>query len=213
MFKGAILAAAVVGALLVGCGAGQVSAVRLAVTGDPQFDALWDAATAALGEYRFQIDRQDRRAGVITTFPLVGRHWFEFWRKDAATPRDVLEGTLHTVTRTAKVTIRKAAGGRGAVGKYAVAVEVRTRRSTLPTYQVTSTADAYDLFLGRGDVARTYAADVTRRRGRGAGKEEDLGRDAALEKALRQRIVELAQKALATPTATPAPVPTTEPAG
>jgi len=210
MYRVAILTVAV-GVLLAGCGASQGPAAGFSATGDPQFDALWDAATAALRDYRFHIDRQDRRAGVVTTFPLVGRHWFECWRKDAATPRDVLEGTLHTVTRTATVTIRKAPAGQGAVGKYAVAVEVRTRRSTLPTYQVTSTADAYDLFLGRGDVARTCAADVTRRQGRGAGKEEDLGRDAALEKVIRRRIVSLAQKALATPAATPGPTTTTKP--
>lgn len=60
-------------------------------TGDVEFEATWDAAIAALGKYRFRVDRADRRAGVITTFPLVGRHWFEFWRRDATTRTDVAQ--------------------------------------------------------------------------------------------------------------------------
>ena len=79
--------------------------VSTAVEADPGFEALWRAAEDVLQEYRFRIDRKDRRAGVITTHPLLGRHGLEFWRKDATTWREVLEGTLQTIYRSVTVQI------------------------------------------------------------------------------------------------------------
>ena len=69
------------------------------------FDALWRGSLAVLRDYRFRIDRQDRRVGIITTRPMMARHWFEFWRGDAVSNYDVLEGSLQTVMRRAEVHI------------------------------------------------------------------------------------------------------------
>ncbi len=173
-----------------GCGSAGRPAMSPHGVDDENFNAMWDAATEVLGKYRFTIDRADRRAGVITTFPMTGRHWFEFWRKDAATPRDVTEGTLQTIYRRVTVNIRrKEAGGK----EYLVAVQVHTTRSDLPNPQVTSTSEAYNLFLNP-DMPRS--ASLTGLGGPSGSKSVPLGRDENLEEILRQQIHQLAAKKL-----------------
>jgi hypothetical protein len=182
---------------LVGCAVEAAPLRSAAATPDENFNAVWDATTEVLREYRFAIDRADRRAGVITTFPLLGRHWFEFWRADAAGPDDVLEGTLQTVYRRATVTIRRPASGgetAPALGDYVAAVEVRVSRSNRPAAQVTSASEAFEMFLrpermvrGVGGGESTEAATA---------RTVDLGRDEKLEKILRLRINSLAAKKL-----------------
>ncbi|MFP3937946.1 MAG: hypothetical protein ACLFVW_06355, partial [Phycisphaerae bacterium] len=109
-------------------------------SGEPEFLAMWDAAKDVLREYRFELDRQDRRAGIITTEPLLGRHAPEFWRKDAVTKGAVLEGTLQTIYRTATVEIVSDNG------EYRPVVRVDVSRSDRQTPQVTSTSEAIALF-------------------------------------------------------------------
>ncbi|MDY7010565.1 MAG: hypothetical protein SVV80_07415, partial [Planctomycetota bacterium] len=113
---------------------------------DENFNAAWDAAGEVLRKYRFAIDRADRREGVITTYPMIGRHWFEFWRKDAITRRDVAEGAIQTVYRQATVNIRRQADS----NRYLADVRVHITRSNLTNPQVTSTSEAYELFLDPG---------------------------------------------------------------
>jgi hypothetical protein len=218
---GLILAAAgMAGAVLgISCAA-KPPALAARATADENFNAAWDAALEVLAEYRFEIDRADRRAGVITTFPMVGRHWFEFWRLDAATPADVAEGTLQTIYRQATVTIHLAAPGGsttrpttlpaparapGAAAEYYVTVEVRTSRSDRPAPEVTSTSEAYEMFTGAVHLQRTAVTTTQPDRQPRYGVEAerqisavtvDLGRDANLEAILQRRINSRAAKTL-----------------
>ncbi len=180
-----------------GCQVGPAPARSSAATGDESFNAVWDAATEVLREYRFAIDRADRRAGVISTFPLLGRHWFEFWRDDAARPGDVLEGSLHTIYRRATVTIRRAepqAAAGAALGAYLAAVEVRTSRSDRPSPQVTSASEAFEMFLRPEKMVRSVGVGESAEPA--AARPVDLGRDENLEEILRVRINALAAKKL-----------------
>ena len=111
------------------------------------FEAVWQAARQTLGEYHFELDRQDRRAGVLTTLPMTGMHFFELWRKDAARPADFGESTIQTLYRTAQVTVRPVRAG---AKTYQAQVEVLLRRSNEPLSQITSTSQAYSLFTARG---------------------------------------------------------------
>ena len=156
---------------------------------DENFNAAWDAANEVLRKYRFTIDRADRREGVITTYPMIGRHWFEFWRKDAITRRDLAEGTLHTVYRQVTVSIRRQADSE----KYLAAVRVLTSRSDLPNPQVTSTSEAYDLFL---DPDMPRSTSLTGLGDSIGSKSVPLGRDENLEQTLRQEIDFLTTKKL-----------------
>ena len=67
---------------------------------DPNFDRLWDAAEHVSEDYLFQIDRRDRRAGLLTTVPNVSAQWFEVWRRELQTARDKLISSISSHRRT-----------------------------------------------------------------------------------------------------------------
>ena len=150
-------------ALAGGCGHPfQLSAPTPATT-SAKFNAVWDGALEILRERDFRIDRTDRRAGVITTFPLLGRHWFEFWRGDAVARRDVAEGTVQTIYRQVTVTIRPVKGA-GDDPFYTADVAVQTSRSDLPNVRITSTSEAYELFTEPSVFAEMRTAPTASRR-------------------------------------------------
>lgn len=141
------------------------------------FQQLWQASRKVLIRYHFHIDRQDPRAGVITTWPMTGKHIFEVWRKDAARASDSGESTLQTIYRAVELTIRPTADGQD----YEPIVEVFVSRSDKPIDSIASTSDAYDMFTKR------------RKRRKLTGPQEashlvDLGNDRALEAKLTAEI-------------------------
>lgn len=154
---------------------------------DEDFNVIWDASHEILREYRFFIDRADRREGVITTFPMIGRHWFEFWRKDAATEQDVTEGSLHTLYRRVTINIRRQPDNK----MYLLDVRVFTSRSDLLAPQITSTSEAYDLFLSP-DLPRVEL--LTGLGGPKGSRAVPLGRDENLEQILQREIYFLMAK-------------------
>jgi len=143
--------------LVVACGAGllcgcvkytkPVAAAPKLTPAQRNFEALWQGSLDVLRDYGFTVDRQDRREGIITTRPLVGRQWFEFWRKDAATPYDVLEGSLQTIYRTALVRIWATDPN---TGNYQAGVEVVLTRSDKEQSAVETVSDAYGMFTMPG---------------------------------------------------------------
>ena len=72
-----------------------------------QFESRWQASLKVLRSYRFKIDLQDRRRGLIKSEPMMARYLFEFWRPDAASTYDLVEGTMHTVYVIARVQITR----------------------------------------------------------------------------------------------------------
>ena len=115
------------------------------------FQAHWLATIDVLGKYRFELDRQDRRAGVITTRPLLGKHFFEFWRHDVMGARDLAESSLQTIYRTVTVSIRPTAPG---APTYKPVVGVQLQRSSGENLGVVTATDAYDMFIlpGRDEL-------------------------------------------------------------
>jgi hypothetical protein len=175
-----------------------------------RFEAVWQASIQTLREHRFVVDRQDRRAGVVTTYPMVGQHWFEFWRQDAASAADLAESTLQTIYRRATVTIRRREpDDPNNPPRYRPVVEVTTARSNRPQPQVSSTSEAYAIFSLSGGRS-AFVMDL------GGGEEEasasgngvsrpegtvPLGRDEHLEARLAGRIGAVARRRLAEPPA------------
>jgi hypothetical protein len=195
----AFLAVSAFAILAAGCAAKPLSpAPTVLAARDRAFEAVWQAAEEVLREHRFTIDRADRRDGVITALPLLSRHGLELWRKDAVTDRDRLEGTLQTIYRQVTVRLRRRDPAKDKdlpQGEYVADVAVRVTRSNKPALQVTSAADAYDLFFAPGAIGRSYAeAGCTA----AAPRQEkvDLGRDENLEAVLRGRIHRAAAKNL-----------------
>jgi len=179
----------------VGCLAGcrvdyttPTAPARAVSPAEKNFDAVWQASRQTLRKYHFRLDRQDRRAGVLTTEPLTGMHFFEFWRKDAARPADYSESTLQTIYRTATVTIRPTAPK---ASTYAAKVDVVLRRSSKAAVHVTSTSEAYGLFRARGK--ERHATDADRQVERMAHCVE-LGHDRSLEAKLTRKIAAAARR-------------------
>ncbi len=108
------------------------------------FENLWQASIDVLEDYYFVLDRRDRRAGVLATELMVGKHWFEFWRRDAVTPYDFVESSIQTVYRVAEVQI---APSESDPGTFEPHVTVYYFRSDAKMYPVTSTSEAYDIYL------------------------------------------------------------------
>ena len=153
------------------------------------FEALWQASRQVLKKYYFQLDRQDRREGIITTVPLTGKQPLEFWRGDAATAYSLAENSIQTIYRFATVRITR----KGESGVYLHAVEVQVARSNRQTVQVSSTSEAYDLFLLSGSK-RKFLLDY----GAGAGEwMSPLGQDTHLSRKLEAEIAATASKLLA----------------
>lgn len=95
-----VIAAALMG--LVGCRSGTSAPLGLE-TPAANYDAAFDATLRALRSEGYQIERVDRRFGVITTRPRTTPTAFEPWR-GWGNPVDVaVEGTVHHQQRTIRV--------------------------------------------------------------------------------------------------------------
>ena len=117
---------------------------------DRNYEAVWQAAIDVLrNKYDFQIDRRDRRAGVITTHPLLGKQFFEFWRRDTVSAEDLAESSLHTVYRVVLVNIRPVSAGSAI---YEPIVKVTAVRSNKERLAIGSTGEAYDMFIHPGQT-------------------------------------------------------------
>ena len=191
------------------------------------FEAVWNASLGVLRDYRFTVAVQDRREGTITTAPLVGQQWFEFWRKDAVTPQSALESSLHNIYKTATVVIRPEPNE---PEKYFASVKVSLARSEKPGLVVTDTSEAYGLFtmtgtrnrwlanfgrtaeeeaeetvtgrdrrklLDQGDLLRPIEGSATSQRAPAAAWRAPIGSDEPLEKRLASEIAAAAAKRLA----------------
>ena len=148
------------------------------------FQRLWQAGRHVLISYHFHLDRQDPRAGVITTWPMTGKSFFELWRKDSAGAIDTSESTLQTIYRAVTLTIRQRPDGRG----YEPVVEVLVSRSDKPTDGISSTSEAYDMFTRRRKKNKLTAEQE-------AAQMVELGNDRALEIRLTAEILKQAGQA------------------
>jgi len=82
------------------------------VTGDPNY--IWQICQEQIKRRGFVLDRVDRRQGIISSFPLISKQWFEFWRQDVVTMGDLLESSLHTLRRI--IHLEMVAAGQGRCG-------------------------------------------------------------------------------------------------
>ncbi len=158
-----------------------VRQVYLADTGG--YDRVWESCQEVLRRHRFELDRVDRRGGVITTHPVTSQSFFEFWRHDVDTAFDLMESTLRAVRRQAIVRITSDPDD--AVSR----LEVTVRRSTL--------ASPERQFNGSSSALRVFGEGLPGVRGEPYMSRKDNywiddGRDAAMERRLLERIIKRA---------------------
>ena len=151
------------------------------IADDPTaFEDLWETILRVLRRADLRPDRQDRREGIITTFPVTSQQWFEFWRNDAMGAYQWAESSMQTVQRQAVVRIRRLPEP----GRYRVTVKVDVFRFSTPERQVTTPSGALAMFSSR----------LPTEQGELAGPAEGahwvhLGRDPRMEGALLRRIL------------------------
>lgn len=142
-----------------------------------ELDVLWDASLSVLRKLDFQPDRQDRAAGIITTFPTTSMQWHEPWRQDVADNYGLAMSSLHTIQR--KVTIRFVREQ-----DWVIDVQVEAFILSTPDSQITTASSAIRSFSGDlPTVTGDYAA------GSPARQWMPLGRDAYLEARILDRIL------------------------
>jgi len=176
--------AGIVSLTCVGCAtperAGPPLAYSFPTADMAQFTTLWEDCQDVLRDYRFKIDRLDRRSGLIATAPLTSAHFFEPWRHDTVTPYDFWEASLTTVRRS--VTIN--AVYQDNQGETEVTLTVNRERFARPERQFNHTMAAFRMF---GD---SLPAEAT---GRPVSTADDYwisaGRDLALERRLLGAII------------------------
>jgi hypothetical protein len=129
--------------LLAGCQAAPqpMATTRPVSAEQADYDAVWQASLDVLREYDFRVDRQDRRDGIITTYPMTGKSWFEFARQDAATARDAWESSLQTIYRAVEIRV-----DRDSSGKCRPTVRVLVSRCDRPDLQITNASQAFEMF-------------------------------------------------------------------
>ncbi len=147
----------------------------------PEADRVWQAIQQTLRRNRFRLDRVDRRAGVITTFPVTSQQFFEFWRHDVDTNADLWEATLNPIRRRVEVSVTRDEDN--AWRELAVAVH-KERLSSRDQYLLSPEA-TYQYF-GDSLPSRTAQPRVPAESIQWLG----LGRDPAMEEYLLNAILE-----------------------
>ncbi len=168
------------------------------------YDAFIDQTLTLLREHDFEPTRVDRTRGLIVAGPTTGGQWFEFWRGDVQGPYQVVESSLHTIRRSATVSIepldaasqpasdavpthRASPDDEPATGATCrVSVEVDKSRYSAPERQVTATSGILGVYSERATM------ETGLRGARSLGEHwVPLGRDGLLEAHLLSRLAEL----------------------
>lgn len=153
--------------------------------------AFWEGVEETLHDRGFELDRVDRRAGVITTLPVTSQQFFEFWRHDVDTREDLWEATFNSIRRRVEVTVSRGDGGAWSD----VSVVVYKQRYSAPDRQFNSTGELYEYF-GTALPTTTGEIDVGTERDRWI----DIGRDPAMAAYVLDRIIKRTGAAASVPT-------------
>jgi hypothetical protein len=107
-----------------------------------QAETAWTAIQDTLRQNFMPLDRVDRRAGIITTTPVMSQHWFEFWRGDVATREDAIESSINPIRRWVEVTVAMD----DARNWTQLSVAVHKQRLSSPDRQFNNSGAAYQFF-------------------------------------------------------------------
>ena len=132
--------------LSAGCGGNHQQAAQtepICLANVQKFQAM-QITEDVLAKMHFTVDKADAERGLITTRPLAGAQFFEFWRSDNVGAFNSAEANMHSIRRTVALNISLPAGPQGK--KLCIDCEVRVQRLSLPERQISSSTRAYELF-------------------------------------------------------------------
>jgi hypothetical protein len=107
-----------------------------------EYDGFFDGCVETLRLSGFELDRIDRRDGIITTFPVTSKHFFEFWRRDVDTRHDWFEASLLPLRRKVEVNLDRPEGGISGT----LVVKVTRERLSAPDRQYNTSGAAFLVF-------------------------------------------------------------------
>ncbi len=166
--------------LLSGCASRQQSQlVEQICLSEITTQQAMQTAENVLSEMHFTIDKADVEQGFISTQPLTGAQWFEFWRSDNASSFNKAEANIQDIRRIVELNI-------GTTGnRLCIDCAVTVQRLSLPERQITSGARAYSMFTKSGESMQILKLDTEQKK---AAAWVDLGKDPALETKIIKRV-------------------------
>ena len=175
---------------LAGCTAPRVGGPTTATLQIGDRDEFINRTLTLLRENELPPRFVDRELGRIETRRSTGGQWFEPWRSDVIGGYQILESTLHTIGRTATISLDQTPND----DQVQVTVNVQKERYSAPERQVTTASGALGIY---NESVPTYSG----LRGR-TGRFETwvtLGRDPLLEEQLLSQMKVLARAVVSTP--------------
>lgn len=110
------------------------------------YGKLWDACAQTLRNDQFDIDEEDYREGVLTTWPMISKQFFEIWRSDAGTFYDVMVDSLQTIRHSVRFDL-----SRGPDGTYVARPKVLIEQSSHPERRISAVSEAARAFVPQGE--------------------------------------------------------------
>jgi hypothetical protein len=144
------------------------------------FQKLWNACRTTLINDEYQIDREDYRLGVLTTWPMISKQFFEPWRSDAGLVYGVMLDSLQTVRRSVRFDFSRKYGLYIAVprvvmetsshperritvqAQYSQAFNAAAEQPNVPVEAPASTPTRYWYALGRDEAMEKELANSVR---------------------------------------------------
>jgi hypothetical protein len=156
------------------------------------FNTLWESAKDTVRAYQFTFDRQDFRSGVLTTAPEISKQIFEVWRDDAGTAYDAWAATMGAIRRTIRFEV-----ARNSDNTFTLVPKVLVERQSIFERRVTDVSQYRFAFAGPGRVqpARTVVTlDPETYQDVPVKYWYSIGRDAAMERELAEKVRKAQQK-------------------
>jgi hypothetical protein len=141
--------------------------------------AVMNASQDVLEDMHFTIEKADTDAGYISTRPLAGAQFFEFWRSDTVGCYNFTEANLYSVTRTAEINITPKDG------TFCVECKVDTRRLSMPSREISSATELPGLFTrSNSGLQKLQLSKVQKKKAVWI----DMGPDPALQARILEKI-------------------------
>ena len=154
----------------------------VASVASPDFQKLWSACRTTLINDEFEIDQENYRLGLLTTFPMISKQFFEVWRSDAGDVHGVIWDSLQTIRRTVRFDFTRRPNG-----SYIVFPKVLIETCSHPERRITSQAQYSQAFTS---VAETPTIINDQGVAVATRYWYSVGRDEAMEKELANSVRE-----------------------
>lgn len=179
---------------------------RLDVTTD-SFDRVFLASVDVLRDWRFVVNRKDRRQGIVSAAPRTAAAAFEPWQPDAFRSDRTWDSTVNYQRRRVRIEIAPTdpatvvESNGGPVSAYQLNVVCELDRRYYPPQQLTTAAVTKIQFTN----SRTVRKPVRTEAGVQEAYWQPVGRDGGFERALAAAIMRRAAPPIVAPDDAPTP--------